>query len=194
MFSILPGRFQPVAWPMEKIVRPFQDKPATLPTPTRVPVTPEPVVEEEEHPARLQWGGGSGTTSSNTAASNGTPVPVPFEDINADGYMNARVEGGTFQESTPGEEYNRPRPENRVPQDSRPGVLSLDEIDRQTVTFKVYNPDDADQWVKVQAVKSIRFRVNSGSPDQGRLSGRIFKMNMRPPPPPPKPTTSSSSA
>jgi hypothetical protein len=69
-------------------------------------------------------------------------------------------------------------PADRVPQDHVPGVISLDEMDRQTDTIKVYAPDDPDIWVKVQRVLTMRCRGPNGS---------IWKFNLRPPPPPPRP-------
>lgn len=190
----------------ENFVRPFQDKPSVLPSPPRPPKVvvgePDPSEDPVETPGLLAWG------------EAGSPSPI--EDMLADKYMSDKIEG---QPVTSHEDFTvtglkkKKKAKKKAPQDDRPGVISGDEIDRQTLTFKVYNPDDAEQWVKVQAVKSIRFRLSDtdqryamqgGDGDEkgknaapislavANLSGKILKLNLRPPPPPPKPSTSSS--
>lgn len=189
----------------ERTTRPFVDKPNLLPPPSRVPLITSEVEPEEDGPEPGQlWWGGEG-------------VPSPIEDMNADGYLIDFQEGTEFVPSTapdapedPPEEPPPPPdpdvptpdktekvPKKKKPQDDVPGILTGDEMDRQTVTFKVYNPDNSEQWVKVQAVKSIRFRLhedqsqqnqpNEGGRKPNTLNGRILKLNLKPPPPPPKP-------
>lgn len=65
-------------------------------------------------------------------------------------------------------------------QDKKPGISTLEEIDRQVETITVYKPGDKNTFVNVQRILSIRFRGPGG---------QIYKFNMKPPKPPPRPET-----
>jgi hypothetical protein len=181
----------------ERLVRPFAKDTSVLPSPPRPPKVvvgePEDIAEPAETPGLLAWG------------ASGTPSPI--EDMEADKFLSDKVEGKatSSHEDFTVTGLKKKSTNKKAPQDKRPGIISADEIDRQTITFKVYNPDDAEQWVKVQAVKSIRLRLSDtdqrqtiiGSGGKGKdvtvqtsnLSGKILKLNLRPPPPPLKPAT-----
>lgn len=177
----------------EKLSRPFQLPNTGLPNPVRVVVAiPVETPEEDPTPGLLAWGD--------------VGVPSPIEDMEADAFMSDRVDGQAIVRGeipdVSTENPSKKKPKKKQPQDDRPGVVSGDEIDRQVVRFKVYNPDDAEQWVTVEAVKSIRFRLSDTDQRQtvtgkgkniavttSNLSGKILKLNLRPPPPPPKPRT-----
>lgn len=184
----------------EGMTRGFLPAKGTLPSPPRVPVEglvlvaggPDDPPPPEKPPGLLKFGGSG--------------VPSPIEDMNADGYMtDLTKDGALFGGIVPNVslDQSKKKPKKKRPQDDTPGVISLDEMDRQVITFKVYNPDDKDMWVKVQAVKSIRLRLSmSGGSKQvsqdgssifdinSALSGRIVKLNLRPPPPPAAPSGS----
>lgn len=174
----------------EALVRPFQHKPSVLPSPPRPPKVvvgePEEDTAPDDVPGLLAWG------------EEGNPTPI--EDMEADKYMADKVVGQATSHHDFDTQNLKKKPKKEAPQDQAPGIVSGDEMDRQTVTFKVYNPDDGRQWVKVQAVKSIRFRLNDTDQRHtysakgktinvanSNLSGKILKLNLRPPPPPAKP-------
>lgn len=177
----------------EKLSRPFQLPKTGLPNPVRVVVAlPVETPEVEPTPGLLVWGD--------------VGVPPPIEDMDADEFLSPRIDGEPIVRSSipdvTTENPGQKKPKKKQPQDDRPGVISGDEIDRQVVKFKVYNPDDAEQWVTVEAIKSIRFRLSDTDKRQtvtgkgkniavttSNLSGKILKLNLRPPPPPPKPQT-----
>lgn len=169
---------------LEKLTRPFAAAKTLLPPPPRVPVV-VPVGTEPEPEAKLEWGTAATTFSD-------MPHTDPVEDMDADGYLNPRVDGQIFVRSFPDIVMDgglgagtlipagQKRPPKCPPQDNRPGIRAYDEIDRQTRKIKVYNPDDAEQWVVVEQITSMRLRGPNGV---------IAKFNFKPPPPPRKPGT-----
>lgn len=88
---------------------------------------------------------------------------------------------GTGFPSTTGKKKREKKPK---PQDNQPGIRSFEMMDAEYEQGKIYNPDDKDQWVKVQRMKSVRFR----GPDRV-----IYKFNFRHPPWPKPPSTGSGS-
>lgn len=175
-----------VSEPLENLIRPFQEITPPLPTPTRPPA-PAKEEDEEDIPGVLVIG------------QPGTSAPI--EDTAADDFFKTLF---TDEPSTPPSSDPPPPDDNdkkkkkkpRPPQDDTPGVVSLNEMDRVVRKITVYNPDDAEQWVEVEQITSMRFRIEGlkfvvpvakGRTVTVSLDGRIFKLNMKPPPPPPRP-------
>lgn len=185
----------------EKMVRAFQLVQTRWPTPV-APGANEG--EEEQPPAYLEWGAPSDFYDEDSPDdpiedlnSDGFGMPVsdlgggyivsegPFADLSSGGVGGLETTytpgqnsgmGSTTKYSVGGGQLVRARP--RRQQDSRPGVLSYNEIDREVQRIFVFNPKDPEQYVVVERIMSIRFR----GPD-----GKIAKFNLKPPPPPPKP-------
>lgn len=157
---------------MERLVRPFVQATSKLPDPPKE--TPAIVLPGQDSEAFLSWGQESSFTIENPSN--------PAEDVNSDGYgsqvgFNTTSTGGvTGSQVAAGD---KTAPATKRPQDARPGVTSLQEIDRQVETVTVYKPGDNTVWINVQRILSIRFR--------NLENGAILKMNLKPPAAPTRP-------
>lgn len=162
-FMDMSGRFGGKA-DLNPVVRNFQVVQTRMPDP---PKARRLLPGEAGAEAFISWGKASDFFTDE-------PAEDPVEDVTSDGYGGGGVGGGGNSHGS------KSKPPKKKPQDKQPGVTAWDEIDRQVRRGKVYNPDDADQWVEVEQITSMRFRGPGG---------RILKLNFKPPPFPSAPSS-----
>jgi hypothetical protein len=130
--------------------------------------------------AFIAWGEQADMSVASTTQT-GTLSALPANDVQADGFLTGNVAPapGALGAAVGITRPLRFRARPPVPQDRQPGIIAYDMIDGQWETIKVYSPDDKDVWVKVQRLKSCRFRASNGN---------IIKLNLQtlPAPRPPE--------
>jgi hypothetical protein len=165
---------------LQRIVRGYVTAETTLPDPPKV----KPPLPGEGGTAFISWGAGSNMSvkpgEQEQAAANNPPV------------KHGHVESDLGADKTKPEPHPRTRQRRRrraQGQDKQPGVISMDMLDCQIQTGKIYSPDDKDVWVKEGRMTSIRFKgavPYLHTDARGRQSIEnapiIYKFNIKHPP------------
>lgn len=176
---VFQGGFRSIG--IHRVVRNYATAETTLPDPPKV----KPPLPGEGGEAFLSWGAGSNiSTKSATAPADQQQAAATNPPV-----KHGHVEPDLGADRTPRGGGRRRRRRRNQGQDKQPGVISMDMLDCQIQTGKIYSPDDPDVWVKEGRMTSIRFKgavPYLHTDARGRQSIEnapiIYKFNIRHPP------------